>query len=176
MSSCIEPKIIVERLRKGSRFTNEELTSVCVVSLCDKLRVELKPEDLRMVKNMLQSENPHEACIGQVLIRPFLHQDGIKGFLINLWENTKYEYLKAGLLFDLFEYEDLDRDFLDNAFRFLEDNKETVLRMLSEWLEGEDRIIFAIRQKLNNKKRQTPYKKALYEQILRFASSVCSTV
>ncbi len=176
MSGCIELKIIIERLRKGDKFTNEELASVCVVSLCDKLRAELRPEDLEMVKRMFNSENPNEACISQVLVRPFLYEDGMKDFLIELWGNTNHEYLKAGLLFDLFEYEDLGRDFLDNAFRFLEDNKETVLRMLSEWLEGEDGIIFAIRQKLNNKKRQAPHKKALYEQILRIASSVCSTI
>jgi len=176
MSCCIEPKIVIERLRNGDKFSDEELTSLCVVSLCDKLRAELRIEDIEMVRDMLQSENPYIACIGQVLVRPFLYKDNMKGFLIELWKNTKHKYLKAGLLFDLFEYKDLDKGFLKDAFRFVEDNKEIVFRMLSEWLEGEDRIIFVIRQKLNNKKRQTPYKKALYEQILRFASSVCSTV
>lgn len=169
MSGCIEPKIIVGRLRKGSRFTNEELASLCVVSLCDKLRAELRPEDQRMVKGMLQSENPHEACIGQVLVRPFLYQDGMKEFLINLWKNTKHKYLRAGLLFDLFEYEDINKNFLEDTFRFLGDNKEIILRMLSEWLEGEDKVISAIRQKLS-KRKLTSHKRALYEQLLNSIS------
>lgn len=169
MPCCIEPNAIIERLRKGDKFTNKELFSLCVVSLCDRLRTELRPEDLEMVKNMLQSDNSYEACIGQVLTRPFLHQNGMKEFLINLWGNTRHKYLKAGLLFDLFEYEDLNKDFLEDAFRFLENNKENVLRMLSEWLEGEEKIVPTMQQKLD-KKELTPHKKALYEQMLRLAT------
>lgn len=170
MSCCVDPKTIIERLRKGDRLTDREFASLCVVSLCDKLRAELHPEDLKMVKNMLQSDNPYEACIGQVLVRPFLHQDGMKEFLINLWRNTKHEYLKAGLLFDLFEYEDLDKDLLEDAFRFLANKKEDVLAMLNEWLEGEERAISAIQQKLS-KKDLTPHKRALYKQILKLYRS-----
>ncbi|MEW6419330.1 MAG: hypothetical protein AB1480_14660 [Nitrospirota bacterium] len=171
MSGCVNPKTIIERLRKGNSFTDEELSSLCVVSLCDKLRAELRPEDLRMVKRILQSENTHEACIGQVLVRPFLYEDGMKEFLIELWKNTNHEYLKAGLLLDLFEYEDIDNRFIEEAFKFIEDNREIVLRMLNEWLEGEDKIVPTIQKKLKGGKL-TSRKTILYKQILYLTSTV----
>ena len=150
MSGCIEPKIIIERLRKGDKFTNEELASVCVVSLCDKLRAELRPEDLEMVKRMLNSENPNEACISQVLVRPFLHEDGMKDFLIELWENTENDNLKLGLLFDLFLYteKELSANFVDKAFDYLEEEKCAFSQMMEEWLEGEERILEEIKKHL----------------------------
>jgi len=171
MSCCIEPKIIIERLREGSKFTNNELAALCVVSLCDKLRAEVRPEDLEMVKNMLRSNNPYKACIGQVLVRPFLYKDGMKDFLIKLWKETNHEYLRAGLLFDLFEYNDLDKGFIEEAFCYLYDKREVVLKMLSEWLEGEDKIISSIQQKLN-KRKLTSHKKVFYEELLNLLSNI----
>ena len=167
--TCLEAEDILNRLRKGDVLSNYELASMCVVSIGEELRNKVTHDDIDLVKAMLKSDNPHLACIGQVLIRPFLYSEGMKEFLIDLWMTTEHEYLKAGLLFDLFEYDDLDSIVVKACLDYLEKNYDTIISMLKEWLECIDNTDLnkVISKKIKNNE-YPEHKRILYKKILDY--------
>lgn len=173
MSDSLTPSMVLSKLREA--FANEKtiplddkvLRSLCVNSSCEKLRREVKPNDFDLIIKMLHHDNCYVANLGQALLRPFIETygkgKGLLPSLLSLWGSTQNHNLKAGLLFDIFLYKDIEDDtaFAEKAFSYLEENKCLIAEMLEEWFEGKENLAVNIDSHLG-RNNDMPLKTALW--------------
>lgn len=83
---------ILEDLRRGGAIDSALAIAVNNMEIVEKMRSMIRPEDLRLLKKLINKTEYKVARIGVILIQPLQkHIPQIKSFLLKKWNSPTWE-------------------------------------------------------------------------------------